>query len=76
MRPLVPAPRSRPELAITPSHVLARDYPETLGIFRRFGVDLPRRGGDPVMDAVDGDAGELLDTLAEAVAWRQRDGSG
>jgi hypothetical protein len=47
-----------------------RNYPETLAIFRRFGVDLLRRGGGPVTGVVDGDAGELLDALVEAIAWR------
>jgi hypothetical protein len=64
------APLPLAVLAETPAHVVVRDYPETLATFRRFGVDLPRRGGVAVFAAVEGDAGELLDALAEAVAWR------
>ncbi len=60
----------RPELATTPAHVVVRDYPETLAIFRRFGVDLPRRGGGPVAGVMEGDAGELLDALAAVTEWR------
>jgi hypothetical protein len=58
------------ELAALPVHVVARDYPETLAIFRRLGVDVPRRGGVSVSEAVDGDAGPLLDALLEAIRWR------
>lgn len=64
------APRPSPELAAAPAHAVVRNYPETLAIFRRFGVDLLRRGGGPVTGVVDGDAGELLDALVEAIAWR------
>lgn len=71
MRPIVTRPRPRPELAILPTHLVVRDYPETLAVFRRHGVDLPRRGGDPVMELEDGDAGALLDALAEAIEWRE-----
>lgn len=65
-----PAPRTLPELAATPVHVVARDYPETLAVFRRSGIDLQGRGGGPVSAAVDGDPGPLIDLLAEAIAWR------
>lgn len=64
------APLPLAVLAETPVHVVVRDYPETLATFRRFGVDLPRRGGGGVFQAVEGDAGALLGALAEAVAWR------
>lgn len=60
-----------PELAALPVHAVVRDFPETLGVFLRFGVDLPGRGGGPVAAAVDGDAGPLLDALAAAAAWRE-----
>jgi hypothetical protein len=68
-RPALAAPRPVAELAATPVHVIVRDYPETLAVFRRFGVDVPRRGGDPVSAALD-DAGPLLDALVDATAWR------
>jgi hypothetical protein len=71
MRPVIPAPLSRPDLAAAPAHLIARDYPETLAIFRRFGVDLMHRGGGPVMGVVEGDTGELLYALAEALDWRR-----
>lgn len=70
MRPPLAPPRTRPELAITPCHVVVRDYPETLSCFRSHGVDLSRRGGEQVMEVVAGDVGELLDALAAAIAWR------
>jgi len=62
---------SKAELGALPVHVVVRDYPETLAVFRRFGVDVPARGGGPVSGAVDGDAGPLLDALAAAIAWRE-----
>ncbi|HLU25814.1 MAG TPA: hypothetical protein VKZ58_08925 [Longimicrobiales bacterium] len=60
-----------PELAAMPVHAVVRDFPETLGVFLRFGVDLPGRGGGPVSAALDGDTGPLLDALLAATAWRE-----
>ncbi|MBX6365570.1 MAG: hypothetical protein IRZ00_17005 [Gemmatimonadetes bacterium] len=60
------------ELAALPVHVVARDYPESLAVFHRLGVDVPRRGGAPVAEALGGDAGPLLDALLEATRWRDR----
>lgn len=62
---------SRAELAAMLTHVVAREFPETLEVFRRAGVPLPARGGVPVSAAVDGDAGPLLDALADAIRWRE-----
>lgn len=70
MRPECVGPAAQPELAALPVHLIVRDYPETLAVFRRFGVDLPRLGGGPVAAAVEGDAGPLVEALAEVIAWR------
>jgi hypothetical protein len=35
-------------------------------------VDVPRRGGARLFEAVDGDAGALLNTVEEVIAWRAR----
>lgn len=72
MQPHYVPPAAQPELAALPVHLIVRDYPETLAVFRRHGVDLPRQGGEPVLAAVEGDAGALLAALAEAIAWRGR----
>ncbi len=64
-------PRPVAELAALPLHVVAREYPETLAVLRRFGVDVPARGGEPLAAALD-EAGPLLDAIEEAVAWRVR----
>jgi hypothetical protein len=72
MRPDFVRPVAQPELAALPVHLIVRDYPETLAVFRRFGVDLSRRGGEPVLESVAGDAGELVEALAVAIAWRER----
>ncbi|HEX7049489.1 MAG TPA: hypothetical protein VF188_04700 [Longimicrobiales bacterium] len=65
---LVPAP---PEavLAERPLHAVARDFPETLAVFRAHGVDVPRRGAAPIAAAAE-DAGPLLADLAAAMDWR------
>jgi len=61
---------SRAELAAMLTHVVVREFPETLEVFRRSGVSLLERGAVPVSAAVDGDAGALLDALADAIRWR------
>jgi len=77
VRPGPPVPPDSPAvLAALPVHVVVRDFPETLAVFRRFGVDVPRRGAAPVSAAVAGDAGPLLDALAQATAWRRIDPGG
>ena len=62
---------TRAELAAMLAHVVVREFPETLEVFRRSGVALPERGAAPVSAALDGDAGPLLDALAEAIRWRE-----
>ncbi len=67
-------PRPMAELAAMPLHVVVRDYPETLAVFRRFGLDVPGRGGGPVSEALAGaDAGPLIADLEAATAWRKPD---
>jgi hypothetical protein len=64
-----------PELAAMLVHVVVREFPETLEVFRRHGVDVARHGAMPVAGAVEeADAGPLLDALATAIRWRARDG--
>jgi hypothetical protein len=64
------------ELAALPLHVVARDYPETLALLRRRGVDVTRHGGLSVAEAAaaaDVDAPSLLDALRDALAWREEE---
>lgn len=61
---------SREALVGLPVHVVVRDFPETLGVFRAGGVDVAERGGDPVAEAAGEDVEALLDALTAAVAWR------
>ncbi|MBI4545773.1 MAG: hypothetical protein HY703_11300 [Gemmatimonadetes bacterium] len=61
---------AREELSALPLHVVLRDYPETLAVLRRFGVNLPAHGGQPLAAAMEGDPAPLLDALAEVLAWR------
>jgi len=51
-------------------HVVVRDYPETLAVFRRAGIDAAERGAEPIQALAD-DAGPLLDELRQAVDWRR-----
>lgn len=62
---------SRAELGAMLTHVVVREFPETLEVFRQYGVALPERGAVPVSVAVDGDAGPLLDALTDAIRWRE-----
>jgi hypothetical protein len=65
---------TRAELGAMLTHVVVRVFPETLEVFRRYGVSLVERGAVPVSAAVPGDAGPLLDALAEAIRWRDAGG--
>ncbi|HEY8469733.1 MAG TPA: hypothetical protein VIL18_08825 [Longimicrobiales bacterium] len=63
-----------PELAAMLVHVVVREFPETLEVFRRHGVDVAHHGATPVSGALEGaDAGPLLDALAAAIRWRVPD---
>ena len=62
---------TRAELGAMLTHVVVREFPETLEVFRRSGAALPERGAVPVSVAVDGDAGPLLDALTDAIRWRE-----
>ncbi|HEX6938498.1 MAG TPA: hypothetical protein VF158_03740 [Longimicrobiales bacterium] len=70
-RPTVEPPPGAAELAALTIHVIVRDFPETLAVLRRAGVDVPARGGDSLA-AASADAGPLLDAIEAATAWRHR----
>ncbi len=60
-----------------PLHVLVRDFPETLAVLRRAGVDVPALGGRPLAQAGDtlpgseaDVAARLVAAMAAAAAWR------
>lgn len=56
-----------------PAHVVVRDFPETLAVFRDRGVDLRRDGASPVTElAVAGSEGRepLVEALLAAISWR------
>ncbi len=57
-------------LAGLPLHVLVRDFPETLAVFRRFGLAVPERGGESFAAAAGADAAALYDALVRVTAWR------
>lgn len=57
------------------AHVVVRDYPETLQVFRSHNVDLRRDGGLAV-GSIPGASEGLLVALADAIAWRARSGTG
>lgn len=67
------APPDRAALAATPLHVVVRDFPETLAVLRRRGVDVPHLGGLPLSRAGGHDAGAVLDAVADAIVWRAED---
>lgn len=56
------------------AHVVVRDYPETLQVFRSHNVDLKCDGGLAV-GSLPGAAEGLLAALADAIAWRARSGN-
>jgi hypothetical protein len=51
---------------------MVRDYPETLALLLRRGVDLDRVGTRPVGDFADP---ELVVEIEETIAWRPKAGS-
>lgn len=63
-------PLARAEAVSLPVHVIVRDYPETLAIFRRFGVALAERGGEAISTAATDDVEGLIDGLVAATGWR------
>jgi len=67
-----PAP-DRDALARAPLHVLVRDFPELLSLFRREGLDLTESGAEP-LGSVTASPQDLLDRVEAAVGWRERDG--
>ncbi|HEX9109329.1 MAG TPA: hypothetical protein VF832_18935 [Longimicrobiales bacterium] len=57
-------------LAVWPLHVVVRDFPETLAVFRRAGLDVSARGGESFSAAAGAEADTLHDALRLATAWR------
>ena len=57
-------------LAAMPLHVVVRDFPETLAVCRRLGIDLPRRGGESFAAAAGAESAALYDALRDVTAWR------
>lgn len=60
-----------------PLHVLVRDFPETLAVLRRAGVDVPALGGRPLEVAGESPgagrstgARQLIAAMSAAAAWR------
>lgn len=50
-------------------HVLVRDYPETLAVLRRLGIDVAAGGALSLAAAVP-DADVAADAVLDATAWR------
>lgn len=65
--PFLPRP-TREELATSPLHAIARDFPETLEEFRVHGVSL-EEFGDRTLNEFD-DPAPILDGLEASTAWR------
>lgn len=65
-----PAPE-RGELSETELHVLVRDFPELLALFRDQGLDLAEEGHRALASASPSPE-ELLDRVEAALAWRGR----
>ncbi len=57
-------------LALLPLHVIVRDFPETLAVFHRFGIDLPLRGSESLAAVTGAEAASIYDELRAATAWR------
>lgn len=68
MRPeVVVPPHEDSSLASLPIHVLARDFPEALQVFREEEVDLRALGARPLKEA----EGEVVRTLSRKLEWRR-----
>lgn len=67
-RRAIAAPPDAESLGSAPTHVIVRDWPETLVPLRRAGVDLSERGGEALGRLPDADA--LVRLCLEATAWR------
>lgn len=63
-----PAPRApRQRIRAMPAHVMVREYPETLALLRRRGVDLDRVGTHRVGEFADP---KLVAEIEETILWR------
>lgn len=64
-------PRPAPDAAELRSltvHEVVRDYPETLAVLRRLGMDVRAVGGRRLEDLPDGSG--AVDALLDATGWR------
>lgn len=68
-KPIPPPPAS---LEAIPLHVLVREYPETLAILLRHGIDPARRGAEPASSLAE----EVRWQLRSGLEWRVEKGSG
>lgn len=67
--------RPDPEtLGRAPMHVVVRDFPETLAVFRAHGVPVDAAGGEPARAHGAEATGALLAELARVTAWRRAPG--
>lgn len=71
MRATFGAAPDRDALARTPLHVLVRDFPELLPLFRSEGLDLTESGAEP-LGSVTASPADLLDRIEAALGWRER----
>jgi hypothetical protein len=56
-------------LSSQPLHAIVRDYPETLAVLRRLGIDAAAKGAE-TLGAVGSGGSELEAAIAAAMAWR------
>ena len=64
---------SRPpvaELPALPLHVLVRDFPETLTVLRRFGIEMMAGGGETLAAAAGAALAPVYEAVCRATAWR------
>lgn len=61
-------------LGRAPMHVVVRDFPETLAVFRAHGVPVSEVGGEPARAHGAEAGGALVEELARATAWRRPPG--
>lgn len=57
-------------LAALPVHVIVRDFPETLAVFARLGIEPPLHGGETLAAAAGAAAASVYEALNAATAWR------
>lgn len=78
-----PPPDTSGELVRLTPHEIVRRFPESLRVFRKYGVSLRERGGRPLEEVVEDlreergeEAGRLLvRNIARALEWRSPAGT-